>query len=59
MAKQKVKEVILRDCSKCVNSIGRDNNLYCKNMILDLSKPFSKYSEIKVKRECPYYREIK
>ena len=59
MAKQKNQEKpknIICECCKCGNSIERDNKLHCKNMILDLEKPFSSYSEVKTKIDCPYYR---
>lgn len=48
---------IVCECIKCVNSIERDKKLHCKNMILDLDKPFSSYSEVTTKIDCPYYRE--
>ena len=60
MAKQKKKdktENIIYECSKCINSIERDNKLHCKTMIIDLNKPFSSYNEVKVKKDCPYFRE--
>ena len=50
---------IVCECIKCEISIERDSKLHCKNMILDLEKPFTRYSEVKVKRDCPYYREIR
>ena len=60
MAKQKKqqKENIICECSKCINSIEKDNKLHCKNMIIDLNKPFSSYSEVTVKKDCPYFKEI-
>ena len=60
MAKQKKQPApqnIVCECCKCSNSIERDNKLHCKTMILDLNKPFSSYSEVKVKKDCLYYRE--
>lgn len=54
----KPKETILRDCSKCEESIERDNKLHCKIKIKDLNLPFTCYSEVTVKRECGYFREI-
>jgi hypothetical protein len=54
----KPKEIILRDCSKCNESIKQDNKLHCKIKIKDLNLPFSCYSEVTVKRECGYFREI-
>ena len=59
MAKQKKKptQSIIFECSKCINSIERDNKLNCKTMIIDLNKPFPSYSEVKVKKDCLYYRE--
>ena len=61
MAKQKKKptQSIICECCKCINSIERDNKLYCKTMILDLNKPFSSYSEVTVKKDCPYFKEQK
>lgn len=62
MAKQKKKdktENIIYECSKCINSIERDNKLHCKTMIIDLNKPFPSYSEVTVKKDCLYYREKK
>ena len=62
MAKQKKKdktENIIYECSKCINSIERDNKLHCKTMIIDLNKPFSSYSEVTVKNDCPYFKEIR
>ena len=59
MAKQKIKEVILRDCNKCMESIKQNDELHCKLKIRDLKLPFTCYSEVKVKRECQNYREIK
>lgn len=60
MAKQKKKdktENIIYECSKCINSIERDNKLHCKTMIIDLDKTFTSYSEVTVKKDCPYFRE--
>ena len=61
MAKQKkkTKQSIICECCKCITSIERDNTLYCKTMILDLNKPFSSYSEVKIKNDCSYFREIR
>ena len=61
MAKQKKQpaQSIICECCKCINSIERDNKLHCKTMILDLNKPFSSYSEVTVKKDCSYFREIK
>lgn len=61
MAKQKKqqKQSIICECIKCTNSIGRDNKLHCKTMILDLNKPFSSCSEVTVKKDCPYFKEIR
>ena len=61
MAKQKKqqKESIICECCKCINSIEKDNKLHCKNMIIDLNKPFSSYSEVTVKKDCLYFREIR
>lgn len=62
MAKQKKQPTpknIVCECCKCSNSIERDNKLHCKNSILDLEKPFTSYSEVKVKRDCSYYREMR
>lgn len=62
MAKQKKQPApknIICECNKCVISIERDNKLHCKNMIIDLNKLFSSYSEVTVKKDCLYYREIK
>ena len=61
MAKQKKQPTqnIICECSKCINSIGRDNKLHCKTMIIDLNKPFSCYSEVTVKKDCPYFKEIR
>lgn len=61
MAKQKKKptQSVICECNKCISSIERDNKLYCKNMILDLNKPFTSYSEAKVKKDCSYFREKK
>lgn len=59
MKKKKLKESIVFECCKCINSIERDNKLHCKTMILDLNKPFSSYSEVTIKRDCSYFRGIK
>lgn len=61
MAKQKKQptQSIICECCKCINSIKRDNKLHCKNMIIDLNKPFSSYSEVTVKKDCPYFKEQK
>lgn len=60
MTKQKNKDkTIIHECCKCINSIERDNKLHCKTMILDLNKPFLSYSEVRVKKDCLYYREQK
>lgn len=62
MAKQKKQPTtknIICECNKCVISIERDNKLHCKNMIIDLNKPFSSYSEVTVKKDCPYFKEQK
>lgn len=61
MAKQKKQptQSIICECNKCVISIERDNKLHCKNMIIDLNKPFSSYSEVAVKKDCSYFREQK
>lgn len=62
MAKQKKKdktENIIYECCKCINSIERDNKLHCKTMILDLNKPFLSYSEVTVKKDCSYFKEIR
>ena len=48
MAKQKkpvAPKNIIYECCKCGNSIERDNELHCKVKILDLTKPFTSYSE--------------
>ncbi len=61
MAKQKkpvAPKNIVCKCCKCSNSIERDNKLHCKNMILDLNKPFTSYGEVTVKKDCPYFKEI-
>ena len=61
MAKQKkpvAPKNIVYECCKCINSIEKDNKLHCKNMIIDLNKPFSSYSEVTVKKDCPYFKEI-
>lgn len=61
MAKQKKQPIpknIVCKCCKCSNSIERDNKTHCKVKILDLSKPFSSYSEVTEKIDCSYYREI-
>lgn len=54
--KQKEKGIIC-ECSKCINRIVRDNKLHCGTMILDLNKPFSNYSKVTIKKDCPYFRE--
>ena len=61
MAKQKKqqKESIICECNKCISSIEKDNKLHCKNMIIDLNKPFSSYSEVTVKKDCPYFKETR
>ena len=61
MAKQKKQpaQSIICECCKCTSSIERDNKLHCKNMIIDLNKPFSSYSEVTVKKDCPYFKEIR
>lgn len=62
MAKQKKESApknIISECCKCINSIERDNRLHCKTMILDLNKPFLSYSEVRVKKDCPYFKEIR
>lgn len=62
MAKQKNEakpKNIVCECTKCINSIEKDNKLHCKLMILDLNKPFLSYSEVKVKKDCPYFKEIR
>ena len=61
MAKQKKQpaQSIICECNKCISSIEKDNKLHCKNMIIDLNKPFSSYSEVTVKKDCLYYREIR
>ena len=61
MAKQKKQpaQSIICECCKCTSSIEKDNKLHCKNMIIDLNKPFSSYSEVTVKKDCPYFKEIK
>ena len=62
MAKQKkpvAPKNIIYECNKCISSIDKDNKLHCKNMIIDLNKPFSSYSEVTVKKDCLYYREIR
>lgn len=48
---------IVCECIKCEISIESDSKLHCKNMILDLDKPFTSYSEVKTKIDCGYYRE--
>ena len=60
MAKQKKQpaQSIICECCKCTSSIEKDNKLHCKNMIIDLNKPFSSYSEVTVKKDCPYFKEI-
>ena len=61
MAKQKklvAPKNIICKCCKCGNSIERDNELHCKVKILDLTKPFTSYSEVIVKKDCEYYKEI-
>lgn len=57
MAKQKKPQNIVCECKLCINAIEQDNKLHCKIYILDLSKPFTSYSEVRVKRDCPYYKE--
>ena len=61
MAKQKKQpaQSIICECNKCISSIDKDNKLHCKNMIIDLNKPFSSYSEVTVKKDCSYFREIR
>ena len=61
MAKQKKQpaQSIICECNKCINSIEKDNKLHCKNMIIDLNKPFSSYSEVTIKKDCPYFKEIR
>ena len=60
MAKQKKQpaQSIICECNKCISSIDKDNKLHCKNMIIDLNKPFSSCSEVTVKKDCPYFKEI-
>ncbi|MCT7637055.1 hypothetical protein [Aliarcobacter butzleri] len=58
MAKKKMVQEELKDCSKCNESIKQDNKLHCKIKIKDLNLPFSCYSEVTVKRECGYFKEI-
>lgn len=50
---------IVCECIKCEISIESGSKLHCKNMILDLDKPFTSYSEVTTKIDCPYYREKK
>lgn len=60
MAKQKKQDkIIIYECCKCINSIERDNKIHCKNMIIDLNKTFTSYSEVTVKKDCPYFKEQK
>lgn len=57
MAKKKNLEENIYECIKCINSIEQDNKLHCKTMIKDLSKPYSVYSQVKIKKDCSYYKE--
>ena len=50
---------IVCECIKCEISIESGSKLHCKNMILDLDKPFTSYSEVTTKIDCDYYREKK
>ena len=61
MAKQKKQpaQSIICECCKCTSSIEKDNKLHCKNMIIDLNKPFSSYSEVAIKNDCSYFKEIR
>ena len=61
MAKQKKQptQAIICECCRCISSIEKDNKLHCKNMIIDLNKPFTSYSEVTVKKDCPYFKEIR
>ena len=47
---------IVCECIKCENSIERDSKIHCKNMIFDLDKLPTSYSEVTIKLDCPYYR---
>lgn len=55
MAKKKI-ESITYDCSKCIESILDDGKLHCKIKIKDLTKPFTHYSEVKMVKDCGYYK---
>jgi hypothetical protein len=59
MAKKKQDKVILCECNKCINGIGKDNKVHCKLMIMDLNKPFGICSEVKEKIDCLYFKETK
>ena len=57
MAKEKKPKNILHECIKCNSSIESNSKLHCKIKILDMSKPFTVYSEVTTKIDCGYYRE--
>lgn len=54
----KAKQIIQKECNKCVNSKVINNELYCLPKLKD-EATLTNYAKANVTLDCLFYREVK